>query len=170
MADKPLQLVSGVLTQVEGTVTSAGAGNAGDIPALDGTGKFDASLLPSGVGADVQVVEATENLAAGDFVNIYDATGAKCRKADASSPAKYAVGHVKASVTSGQNATVYPTGTANDHVTGLTVGAEYYLSGSSAGVPTATAPSTAGHIVQALGTASAATVLPTNLARPVTLA
>ena len=87
MADKVLQIhpTLNVPYEVEGTVVSAGAGNAGDIPALDATGKLDMSVMPNGIGADTAIIEASESLTAGDFVNIYNNTGtAIVRKADAS--------------------------------------------------------------------------------------
>ena len=59
MAQKPIQLVNGVLTQVEATVVSAGAGDAGEVVALDSTGKIDLSVLPLGIGADVKILVAS---------------------------------------------------------------------------------------------------------------
>ena len=48
MADKYLGIDSnGVTSEVEGTVASAGAANAGDIVALDASGKLDSTVLPS---------------------------------------------------------------------------------------------------------------------------
>lgn len=156
MAKKYISNNAGVLTEVEATVTSAGAGNAGDLLALDAGGKIDETVLPTGIGADVAVVEATENLAAGDLVNIYNSTGSKCRKADATTAGKHAHGFVLSSVTSGQNATIYLEGT-NDQVTGLTPG-DQFLS-TTAGIPTATAPSGSGNVVQNVGVATSATSL-----------
>lgn len=170
MADKPLQLVNNRPTEVEATVVSSGAGNAGDVVALDAGGKLDVSVMPTGIGADVAVVEASENLAAGDFVNIYDSSGALCRKADAStaSAGKQAHGFVLASVTSGQDATIYFEGT-NDQVSGLTPGGIYALSHSSPGgtVALASATTTAGHILQTVGVAISATAINVEIARPI---
>ena len=155
MADKFLKLVNGVPTEMEGQVQSAGAGDAGKIPALDATGKLDETLMPSGIGADVALIEASENLSAGDFVSIYDSSGAKCRKADASTTGKHAHGFVLDAVTSGSNATVYFEG-PNDQVTGATPG-DVYLSDSTPGGFTSTAPSGTGKVVQRLGVAVSAT-------------
>jgi hypothetical protein len=47
MADKPLQIVSDIPTEVEATVVSAGAANAGELVALDANGRLDESLLPN---------------------------------------------------------------------------------------------------------------------------
>lgn len=156
MADKYITLVNGVPTMTEATVTSAGAGNAGDVVALDSNGKLDSTVLPTGIGADTALIEASENLAAGDFVNIYDSSGALCRKADATSAGKPAHGFVLAAVTSGNNATVYFEGT-NNQVSGMTPG-QVYLS-TTAGLATGTAPTTAGQVVQNLGVAISATAI-----------
>lgn len=163
MAAKPLYIVNGLPTEVESPVTSAGAGDAGKIPALDGTGRFDNSFLPVGIGADTVVVTASEALAAGDFVNIYNNAGTpNCRKADASaaSAGKMAHGFVLAAVSSSASATVYLEGT-NTQRTGLTPGTTYVLSNASPGgvLALASAPTTAGHILQVLGVATSATAI-----------
>lgn len=155
MADKFLYLNSGVPTEKTATATSSGAADAGKIVALNASGDLDSSMLPPGIGADTATVAATENLAAGDFVNIYNSSGAKCRKADASTAGKHAHGFVLAAVTSGQNATIYFEGT-NNQVTGATAG-DVYLSASVPGGFTATAPSGSGNVVQRLGIAVSAT-------------
>lgn len=155
MAQKYIKQVSGVLTEQEALVSSAGVGDAGKIVALDGTGRLDNSIMPTGIGADTASVASSENLAAGDFVNIYNDTGtAKCRKADAATN-KEAHGFVLASVTSPDAATIYFEG-ANTQVSGQTPGT-VFLSGSTPGAATVTPPSTATHIIQSLGIATSAT-------------
>lgn len=170
MAWKILQLISGVLTQVEAIVTSAGAGDSGKMPALDTAGKLDVSFMPNGIAADTKILASSENLAAGDLVNVWDDSGtAKARKADASGGvAKRAHGFVLSAVTSPANATVYMEGTITG-LSGLTRGAQYYLSGT-AGAATATAPSTATHIVQEVGVAISATEISFEPQQPVVLA
>jgi hypothetical protein len=157
MADKYLYNNAGTITEREATASSAGAANAGDVVALDSAGRIDNSMMPVGIGADTATVEASENLAAGDFVNIYNSSGAKVRKADASTAGKEAHGFVLAAVTSGQNATVYFEGT-NTQVSGQTPG-PVYLSASTAGLATSTAPSGSGNVVQRLGVAVSATAI-----------
>lgn len=148
-----LARVNGKIKEIIATVTSAGAADEGKIVALDAAGKLDSSVMPVGIGADTKIIVASENLAAGDLVNIYnDAGTAKVRKADASSTAKEAHGFVLAAVTATNNATVYLEGTITG-LTSLTPGSLLYLSGSAAGTMTATAPSTAGHISQQVGVA-----------------
>lgn len=168
MADKYLYQNAGTLTEREATVTSAGAGNAGDVVALDGSGRLDDSLMPVGIGADTASIEASETLAAGDFVNVWDSSGPMVRKADASAAGKPADGFVLASVTSGQQAVVYFEGT-NTQVSGLTAGA-VFLSASSAGQATGTAPSTSGQVVQRLGVAIDSTAINFEPQSPIVLA
>jgi len=155
MADKFIYLNSGIPTEKEATATSAGAGDAGKVVALNAQGDIDASMLPTGIGADTALIAASENLAAGDFVNVYNDSGAKCRKADASTAGKHAHGFVLEAVTSGANATVYFEG-ANNQVSGATPG-DVYLSASAAGGFTSTPPSASGNVVQRLGVAVSAT-------------
>lgn len=171
MAQKPLQLVNGRLTEVEATQVSVGAADADKIPALDSTGRLDESLLPTGIGADVTVATASENLAAGDYVNIYNNAGvANARKADASvaSAGKIADGFVLDNVTSGQPATVYHTG-SNTALTGLTIGTTYVLSHTTPGgvVELASGTATAGHSLQVVGRAMAAGTIDTSIGEPV---
>lgn len=169
MANKYLKQSAGTLTEQEALVTSAGAGDAGKIPALDGTGRFDTSLMPVGVAADTASVAASENLAAGDLVNIHDSGGAKVRKADASSAGKEAVGFVLAAVVAPANALVYFEGT-DTQVSGLTPGGPQFLSATTPGLATNVAPSASGQVVQRVGFATAATSLNFEPQQPIVLA
>jgi hypothetical protein len=169
MANKYIKLSSGNLSEEEALVSSAGAGDAGKIPALDTAGRLDNSFLPIGIGADTKSIQASENLAAGDFVNIWDDTGTtKVRKADAATN-KPVDGFVLAAVTSGNNATVYFEGT-NNQLSTLTGGSVYYLSGSTPGGAVATSPSASGYLVQKVGKAVSATEINFEASNPVTLA
>src|SRR5687768_2697758 len=56
---------------IDATVASAGAGDSGKAVLLNGSGQLDPTVMPTGVGADTASVLASENLAAGDIVNIY---------------------------------------------------------------------------------------------------
>lgn len=169
MADKYLFIdtTTGLLTEREGTVVSAGAGNAGDVVALDAAGKIDPTLMPVGIGADTQSITTSEALAAGDLVNIYNSTGAKARKADATSAGKRAHGFVIASAGSGAAATVYFEGTIPG-LSGLTPG-DVFLS-TTPGQASATPPTGTGNIVQRVGVATSASTLNFEADRPVVLA
>ena len=166
-AKKFIRLVAGALTEIAGVVTSAGAGNDGDIPALDATGRLDTSVMPVGIGADTAAITASEALAAGDFVNIWDSTGFKVRKADATVAGKEAHGFVLAAVASAATATVYLEG-PNTQVTAQTAGKVYLQ--TTAGIGGSTVPSASGNVVQIIGVATSATVTNFSYTPPVTLA
>ena len=167
-AKKFLRLVSGVITEVFGVQSSAGAGNAGDVPVLDESGRLDNSMMPVGIGADTAVIAASESLAAGNWVNIWNDTGtAKVRKADATTAGKEVHGFVLSAVTSGNPATVYFEGT-NTQVTGQTPGPVYLQ--TTAGTGGTTVPSASGNLVQQVGVALSATSVNFERGTPVVLA
>lgn len=160
---------AGVLTEEAAVQASAGAGDAGKIVALDAAGKLDTTMMPVGIGADTAVVSASENLAAGDLVNLWDNAGTpKVRKADASTAGKEAHGFVLAGVTSPANATIYFEGT-NTQMTGLLAGPQF-LSSSTPGKTQATAPTGTGQIVQVVGFATSATAMNFQSRPPIVLA
>lgn len=167
MADKYLYNNSGTTTEREALVTSAGAGDAGKIPALDSNGRLDTSMMPTGIGADTATIQASENLAAGDLVNVHNSGGARVRKADATTSGKEAHGFVLSAVTSGNNATVYFEG-RNNQVSGLTPGLQFLA--TTAGLTTGTAPSSSGNVVQRVGVAVSATELNFEAQSPIVLA
>ncbi len=167
-AKKFLRYVNNIITEVFGVQTSAGAANAGDMVALDDTGRIDNSMMPVGIGADTAVIDASEGLAAGDWVNVWnDAGTAKVRKADATTAGKEVNGFVLAAVTSGNPATVYFEGT-NTQVSGQTPGPVYLQ--TTAGTGGATAPSASGNLVQQVGVALSATSVNFERGTPVVLA
>ena len=83
MPQRFLAREAGKTKQKKAIQQSTGAADAGKIPALDSSGRFDESLMPLGIGAQVDVLPASEALDAGDYVNIFSDGGvAKARKAD----------------------------------------------------------------------------------------
>lgn len=167
-AKKFLRFINGVFTEVFGVQTSAGATNAGDIPALDDTGRLSNTMMPVGIGADTAQVLASEALGAGDWVNVWnDAGTAKVRKADATMPGKETNGFVLAAVSSAAEATVYFEGT-NDQVTGQTPGPVFLQ--TTPGLGGATVPSASGQVVQRIGVATSATAVNFDAVSAVTLA
>jgi hypothetical protein len=170
-ADKiPSLNASGFLdpTILNGVVSSAGAADAAKIPGLDGSGRLDPTVMPVGVVADTKSIAASENLSAGDFVNLHSSSGLKVRRADASN-GRRAHGFVLSGVLSGANALVYFEG-ANTQVSGRTVAATQFLSGSTPGAATETAPSTSGYLLQEIGVADATTEINFLPRQPITLA
>lgn len=185
MATKLTKMGSdGNLTDETAVATSAGAGDAGKIPELNGSGKLDDSIinasaasaanvtvkaqadgtihlnfLPTGVGPVTKSLVASETLAAGDMINIWDDAGTiKMRKADADAVGTACDGFVIASVTSGASGTAYLSPGLITGYSGLTLGVIYFLS-STAGGMTTTPPSGTGKIVQRIGKAVSATEL-----------
>ena len=165
----PALNAQGVLdsTILGGVAAPAGAGDAGKPLLLDGSGRIDSSAMPVGIGADTASITTSEALAAGDFVNIWNSSGAKVRKADATTAGKEAMGFVLGAVASGAAATVYFEGT-NTGVSGMTPGNVWLH--TTAGQGTNTPPSGAGNVVQPIGFATSATAVNFNAGRPITLA
>lgn len=186
-------LVSGIRTLISAITSSAGAGDAEKIVATntsgviddtimnaattgnnkvlktDGTGKIDVTVLPSGVGADTASIVASEALAAGDFVNVWNNAGTpNVRKADATTVGKQAHGFVLSAFASAAMATVYFEG-RNTQLTGLTPGALQFLA-TTAGGRTETAPSATGNTVQVLGNAVSSTSINFEPDYPTTIA
>ena len=169
-AQRFLTLIAGRIRQMAAVVISTGAGNDGDIVALDAAGKLDPSVLPVGVGMNTVPATATEPLAAGDLVNLYNQAGSiAVRKADATTEGKECSGFVKAAVANGAVATVYTSGNVLSGLTGLTPGARQFLHKVS-GLRVETPPSSAGNIVQMLGIASSATSMVFEPEEPITIA
>jgi hypothetical protein len=145
---------AGRISEQAAVQTSSGVANAGNIAALDSSGHFDITLLPTSVGAETISLPASENLTAGNLVNIWsNAEVTSLRKADATTAGKEADGYVTANVTSGQNGTIYLEG-VNAALTGLTIGIIYFLDTIAGGV-TSTAPSASGNVNQTVGKATA---------------
>jgi hypothetical protein len=139
--------------------TSSGSGDAGKPVALNSNGEIDGSMLPN-KEADSTLLPASENLAAGDLVNIWSDGGVlKARKADASSAAKRADGYVLAAVTAPANAEVLHDG-AITGLTSLSIGSRYYLSTTPGlTVVEASVQTTSGNLIQYVGQAVSATKL-----------
>lgn len=142
---------------VAALVTSSGAGDAGKIIATNSDGKVDITLMPAGIGADTFVGASSENLTAGQLVNLWDDSGTtKVRVATNADPAKEADGYVLAGVTAPANATVYLDGTING-LSGLDPAVQHYL-GTAGGV-TDTAPTSSGTLIQPIGKSVSATAI-----------
>lgn len=168
-AKKFLRNVTGRITEILGVTVSTGVPNDGDIPALDATGRLDASMMPVGITPSAKVIVASESLSAGDAVNVHNSGGARARRADATDPAKYAHGFVLTSVLAAANATVFFED-INTASSGLTPGDRLYLSNTTPGGVTTTPPSATGQIVQAIGVAMSATEYSFERVEPITLA
>ena len=150
MADKYIALVAGIDTEVEGTVTGGTGTQNGKIVALDATGRLDTTIMPVGIVADTYSGTAAESLSAGAYV--YVKSDGQVANASAASGGNPAIGFVLSSFASAATALVYFEG-RNTAVTGLTVGARYYLSDTTAGGSTVTPVTGTGKLHQYLGRA-----------------
>lgn len=159
--------VSGVLQQIVPISTSAGAGDSGKMIQTNSAGKLDLTLMPAEITAQAKVYPASEDVAAGDLVNIwYDVDTWKVRLA-AASTSRLASAYVNAGFLTGANATVYTEG-FNNQLSGLTPGLVWL---GEAGAVTQTPPSSgSGGIAQIVGTALSATELEFESNDPLTLA
>lgn len=158
---KFIKLQDGRLVEdrIESISTTTGAPDADKLVRVGTNGKLDPTLLPVGAGADSLSFMASENLAGGDWVTLWDDAGTvKARKADAAAAGKEAVGFVIDAVAMGQMGTVFFEGT-NTVASGLTPALRHYLSATTPGASTATPPAATGNVVQYLGIASSATSL-----------
>jgi hypothetical protein len=154
-ANKYLSHSAGAIQEVT-PATTGGAGDENKIPALDANGRLAVGMMPSGLGPETQTLAASEALAAGDFINVWDDTGTlKMRKADASAD-KPAHGFVLAVVENGANGLAHFDG-INNQCAGLSGGPIMYLSAAAPGTATATPPSASTNYVQRLGTRLSAT-------------
>jgi len=152
-----LRRVNGVFKEFLGVVQSTGAANAGDIPALDDNGRLDASIMPSGFGADVVTAAATESITAPALVNLYLAGGVlSVRNADNSAEGKEANGFVNASINNASSGQVSLSGNITG-LSALTIGARYYL--GTVGAPSLAPATGVGKIDQLVGKATSATVI-----------
>lgn len=148
------------------TVASTGATEAGKVVRLDPAGKLDVSTMPVGFGADAVSMQASEAIALGDYVNVWNSAGPRIRKADAAT-ARRADGFVLAAISSGASGLVYFEGT-NTQQSGRTPGVTQFL--GATGVATETPPTAAGSIVQQIGVALTATSVSFEPHMPITLA
>lgn len=163
--DKFISLnTDGDLKEEQAIGSSAGSGDANKIVKTGSDGKIDGSLIP---GSETLTLMASENLTAGDWVNVWNDGGtAKMRKADASNGMSHEChGFVLATITSGATGMFYGEG-INTQISGLTIGDMYFLSGTP-GAESDTAPTTSGHILQKLGVAVSTTAIKCELSTPV---
>jgi len=164
MADKILARRAGRTVQYTPTTASAGVADAGKVVALNEEGKIDPSMYDAGADSTL-IVQASEALGAGKFVNLWSDSGTlKARLADNSND-RPAHGFVKVSVASAADATVFPLDAVNTALTALAVGSVYYLGTAGGVIASPLDPADVaneGFIDQKLGVALSATELATD--------
>lgn len=113
------------------------------------------------------VVLASAAINSGDFVNLFSSGGLlKSRQANASALATRAWGWAPQSIGAGNAGIIYLL-SGYTPGSGLTLGSTYYLSSSTPGGITTTAPSVAGTIKQEVGLALSATDFLVRLSTPI---
>jgi hypothetical protein len=133
--------------------SSAGAGSAGEIVALNASGQIDATMLPD---ADVVTLTASEAISAGALINVwYTGSVTEVRNADNSSAAKRAHGWAPSSISMSSSGTVNIGNGQNSSVTGLTPGGDCWL--GTVGAIVQTQPG-AGTVLQKVGFAQTSTL------------
>ena len=138
---------------------------ANSIVATGADGTIDASMIP---GEEVVNVLASETINAGGQVNLWNNSGTiNARNADATN-GRRADGFTILQITSGSSGNVYLGSGRNTGVSGLTVGAIYFLGAS--GAVTTVVNTTTGQLLQEIGKARSATELDEFIREPVTRA
>lgn len=162
-----IDVINGVLTQLVPINSSAGVGDAHKVPQTGSDGRLDASLMPATMATQAKTFPASEDLTAGDLVNVWDSSSTlKVRKADGPL-GRLAVGYVASGFLTGATATVFVEG-INTQVSGLVPGLCWL---DAAGAVTQTPPATgSGGVSQIVGTALSATELEFEANDPVYLA
>lgn len=155
-ADKYVKLDGGLLSEGQSLAATAGAGSDGRIVALDAGGRLDLDMMPVGVLPETITVPTSENLAVGNLVNLYSATGTlTARKAD-NSNGRDVDGFVLAITTSPNDAIVYLAGNITG-LSGRTIGAVQWLGTAGALVEVGALPTGAGKRIQIVGKALSTT-------------
>lgn len=154
---KVIVLASGKYKEYVALDSSAGAGSAGNLVALDAGGKINTNMMPAGIGPESVEITAAEALAQWDIVNIYlDVATLKARKADAGVNKYVAHAYCPAAIDNAATGNVYTDGLMT--LSGMTPGADQYLS-ATPGERTETPVTGAGKINQKVGWAMSATIM-----------
>lgn len=172
MAQGFLARVAGKTKQIFAIITSAGAADSGKIPALGADGRLHSSMMPLGIGASTVQATASEAIGAGKFINFFDDSGTFSMRLADNSNGRQAHGYVIESVSSAAAGTVYPLDGTNAELTGLTIGAPYWLGTAGGVIDTPLDETDAGNVnkvSQYLGIAKSATELVTEDSSPVIL-
>lgn len=153
--------VNGVWQRLVAIATSAGVADADKLIATNANGELDSSFLPPGLGAETYTGGvANEALSAGELVNILDDGGvSKIIKADATVTNKTADGFVLQPYAINDAVTVHLPGQKITGLTGLTIGANYFLNTTAGGITTDVSAFVAGNVVQCIGTAADASTI-----------
>ena len=149
--EKFIQMTTGGNFTEKRGVQAGGSSNANKIAALDSAGKIANTMLPDGIGQDTIVVQASEALSAGQFVNIWKSgSDTRVRRASATSAITRADGFIKEDVASGSDATIFISGINTDVGGSINEGDKVFL-GTNPGEGRSIPPTSANNIAQYLG-------------------
>ena len=160
-----LARIAGKTKQLFGIDVSAGAVDAGKIAALGPDGRWDMSMMPVGLGANTTQAKASEAIDAGKFINYWNNAGVFSMRLADNSNGRQADGYVTSAVASGAVGTGYPLDSTNANLTGLTIGARYWLGTAGGVIAVPLDEADAAHVnkvSQLLGVAKSATELVTT--------
>lgn len=153
---------------VETGASAGGAPDANKIPKLDAGGRLPFAMMPAGVNNEAGTATASEAIAAGALINLYNASGALAmRNADNTTAGKEAHGFVLAAVANAAQGTYFLPGSIDTSVSSRTIGARQFL--GAGGAMTEAVPTASGSVVQIVGVATGATSVVFNPQAPVTI-
>lgn len=150
-----------ITKEIASNNSSSGPGDANKIVSLNAAGEIDSTMIPS---LEVLNLPTSETLAAGDY--IYINGSGEATLASAASGGNAAIGYVKVAAVHPTTVDVYFDG-LNTALSGLTVGDQYFLSDTTPGGITDTAPVGSNKIIESLGWAINATTIQTNFTAPI---
>lgn len=157
---KYLNLSSGEIVEMIPVSTSVGAADASKMIQLDAGGLISTSMLPAAAlaGAAMYSLPAFEAIGAGAIINIFsDAGTPKIRNADATNGTKPPMGYAEVAIASGATGSIRLSNGIIAGMSGLVVGAKYFLSPTTPGAITVSAPTGVGNVVYKVGYAKSAT-------------
>ncbi|NWD49009.1 hypothetical protein [Pseudomonas gingeri] len=165
MAQRFMTLVAGARKLIEALTISAGAADAGRIPATGADGRLHSSLMPVGIGTSTTLATASEAIGAGKYVQFHEAAGVFSIRLADNSNGRFADGFVLEAVAASAMGTVYPLDSVNTALTGLVDGGRYYLGIAGAVIADPLDETAAGNVnkvSQYLGVAKSPTELVTT--------
>ena len=149
---------------VEVAFTQTGPGTQGQGVGLNSAGVVDSTLMPAGYGPTTITVIASESMAAGAVVNLWNNSGVlNVQNANATDNTKPYHGFVLSSYAPTASAQVYLPGSVISGLSGLTIGADYYLSTTDGQVASDVSGYSGGNIRQYVGVAISATQIATGM-------
>lgn len=145
---------------------SAGVASAGKHIAANAAGLVDSTFLPT---ETIMTLPTSETVNAGAQINVYSNAGVFTMRNADNTNGRPAHGFIAAQVSSGNNGTAFLFKGQNSALSGLTVGAVYFLGTAGAVITSANIPAAgSGYLLQSVGIAQSATTLVQDIKDPIT--